>query len=98
MVLLAISPPYDAGDDITLSHSGYLADESAQLTTLISPMMSWLSVAAVPVGWLLEDELTSSLNLNYSTAHEPATPKVPRPGIFFHSIREMDLDLRKSFS
>lgn len=31
MVLLARSPPYDAGDDITLSHSGYLADESTQL-------------------------------------------------------------------
>lgn len=31
MVLLARSPAYDAGDDITLSHSGYMPDVPAQL-------------------------------------------------------------------
>jgi len=61
--------------------------------------MSWLSVAAVPVGWLLEDEITSSLNLNYSTAHEPTTPRFPGPESFSTLyLSEMDLELRMSFS
>lgn len=81
-MLLARSPPYDAGDDITLSHSGYLADVFAQLNPLISPVMSWLLVAAVPVGWLLRMKSPAASNYSADTAHEPATPRFPGPGYF----------------